>query len=338
MKAVVLSGPGEARLADIDEPSDDGRAVVRVHEVGICGTDLKILSGSVPVRYPRVLGHEIVGEVIQPGHRSLFATGTRVLIDPSVACGHCERCRDDQAHLCRLGGLLGRDLDGGFAESVAVDELQLHALPDDVPWRHGPLLQILGTCVHGQSRIQTGPGDTAVVVGLGVSGLLQVQLLRARGVRTVIGVTRSGEKLQLAKQLGATAVAQPDEAAEVVSDLTQGEGVGLVVEASGVLAGMRTAVGLARPGATLLLFGTLSESAGEFPYYLLYLKELALISSRGARPRDYAGAIDLVRDGAIQLDPLLSERFLLDDANQAFARFRDGSGVLKVTMRVGAEA
>jgi threonine dehydrogenase-like Zn-dependent dehydrogenase len=334
MKAVVVVGPDEARVVEIDRPADDGRALVRVYEVGVCGTDLKILNGSVPVQYPRVLGHEIVGEVVTPGRRGLFPAGTRVLVDPTVSCGYCRRCRDDQAHLCSQGGLMGRDLEGGFAEYVAVDELQLHPMPEGIGWEQGPLLQILGTCVHGQSRIHTGPRERAVVVGLGVSGLLQVQLLRARGVGTVIGITRSEEKLRLAKHLGATAVATPDQAPALVEDLTGGEGADLVVESSGVLSGLRAAVNLARPGATLLLFGTLSESQGVFPYYLLYLKELALISSRGARPRDYAAAIELAGEGTVQLGPLLSNRFTLAEAARALTHFRDARGVLKVTMRV----
>lgn len=338
MRAVVVAAPDDLQIINIGEPSASAaQALVRIHEVGICGTDLKILSGGVPVGYPRVLGHELVGEVVEPGERGLFTSGARVLIDPSVSCGHCRWCRNDDAHLCAEGGLMGRDIDGGLAEYVAVEERQLLALPDGIPWNHGPLLQILGTCVHGQTRISTSASDIALVVGLGVSGLLQLQLLRARGVGTVIGVTRSPEKLRLAQQLGATAVATPDQAATLVDEVTHGRGVDLVVESSGALAGLRTAVESTRVGGTVLLFGTLNATSGDFPYYLLYYKELRLISSRAARWRDYAAAIEHVANGRVDVAPLLTQQFSLDRASDAMDTFRDGQGVLKVTVRVPAD-
>jgi L-iditol 2-dehydrogenase len=233
---------------------------------------------------------------------------------------------------------MGRDLDGVFAELVAVDEHQLLRLPPDLPYSQGPLLQILGTCVHGQDLVQADPGQVAVVNGLGVSGLLHVQLLRARGVDTVIGVTRSDSKLKLAQQLGATAVATPDRASALVEEITGGEGADLLIESSGTLAGLRTVVQLARPGATLLLFGTISDTNGDFPYYLLYLKELSLMNSRGALPRDYAAAIDHVATKRVRLEPLLSHQFPLIQAATAMEACGAGNGVLKMTMHVGSVA
>lgn len=171
-----------------------------VRHVGICGTDLKIIDGTVPVTYPRIAGHEMVGEILEPAAGGQLASGTRVLVDPS-ACGVCMRSRRGDLHLCGRGGLMGRDLDGVFAEQIAVDERQLFVLDEEQAGATGPLLQILGTCVHGQQLVRAEPGQVAVVVGLGVSGLLHVQLLRARGVDRVVGVTRSAEKLALAEQL-----------------------------------------------------------------------------------------------------------------------------------------
>lgn len=332
MRAAVVTSPGSLEVRDVPAPAgDDGRVGVRAHEVGICGTDLKILAGDVPVAYPRILGHEMMGEVVDPGASGL-AEGQRVLVDPSVACGRCVRCRSGRSHLCGHGGLMGRDLDGLFAEHARVDAAQLIEVPDTIPWKQGPLLQIMGTCVHGQRLIDAGPGDVAVVVGLGVSGLLQVQLLRARGVDVVIGVTRSEAKLRLAEQLGATAVARPDEAEELVAGLTAGEGASVVVESSGALPGLRTAVEVAGHGATVLLFGTISATEGTFPYYQLYAKELDLVSSRAALPGDYVAAVDHARSGRVELAPILTDRLPLEQANEALMIARDRPEALKVTM------
>jgi len=133
--------------------------------------------------------------------------GTRVLIDPVISCGICYRCRRDLAHLCGNGALQGRDVDGGFAEFAAVDESCLHEIPDSVSADEAALLQVLSTCVHAQSVLPgpAGPaGDSAVVIGLGVAGLLHIQLLRARGVSPVIAVTGSAWKRELALRSGAS--------------------------------------------------------------------------------------------------------------------------------------
>jgi 2-desacetyl-2-hydroxyethyl bacteriochlorophyllide A dehydrogenase len=335
MRAAVVVSPGLLKVRDVPEaprPADAYR--VRALEVGICGTDLKILAGDVPVDASRILGHEMLGEVVEGPDGGPFVVGQRVLIDPSVSCGLCVRCRRGDAHLCGHGGLMGRDLDGVFADNVVVPASQLLAVPDSIPVEHGPLLQVLGTCVHGQELVRADPGQVAVVIGLGVSGLLQVQLLKARGVDIVIGVTRSEEKLRLAETLGADVAVRPDAVEEVVRELTGGEGADLVVESSGSLGALAQAVGLVRPGGTILVFGIVSATSGDFPFYQLYLKEISVVNSRAALPRDYAAAIDLVARGKVDVAPILARRSDLDDAAAALEMFRDTAGMLKVTMRV----
>lgn len=335
MQAAILRGPGHLDVTTIEAPAADGRVLVAPRTAGICGTDLKLFTGAAPVGYPLVLGHEAVGEVIDPGNSPRFVAGDRVLIDPSVSCGVCRRCRRGIPHLCGHGGLMGRDLAGVFAERVAVDDRQLLPLPADQPHETGPLLQILGTCVHGQSLVRAEPGQVGVVIGLGVSGLLQVQLLRARGVETVVGITRSASKLALAEQLGASHTVTPAGAAALVAELTAGEGADLVVESSGALPGLQLAVEVAGHAATVLIFGTISATEGAFPYYQLYAKELDLVSSRAAVPGDYAEAIDHVSAGSIRLEPILSRTYPLDRAPDAIEAFRSEPGVLKVTLDVG---
>jgi threonine dehydrogenase-like Zn-dependent dehydrogenase len=338
MRAAVVLGPDRLEVQDVPAPGPDlkaGFARVRIREVGVCGTDLKILHGSVPVAHPRVLGHEAVGEVIEVGEGGGVTVGDRVLALPEVHCGVCVRCRNDAVHLCGNGGLSGRDMDGFFAEEIVVPSSRLLKLPADLPWEQGPMVQILGTVVHGQRMVQVEPGQVGVVVGLGVSGLLHVQLLRARGVETIVGIGRSPEKLRLAEQLGATVTATPDAAWDTVASLTGGEGADVVIESSGAVAGLATAIEVVRPAGTVQVFGTISTSEGTLPYYQLYLKEVALISSRASRPRDYAAAVDHVASGRVRVGPVLSARFTLEEAPAAVAHFETAPGVLKVTMSVG---
>lgn len=330
MKALAVTGPHELSVDDVPEPTAGQQALVRVHRGGLCGTDRKILSGAVPVEYPRVLGHELVGTVVGEAPGGRVSEGSRVLIDPSVACGRCSLCRADRHYLCPDGAMLGRDMDGGFAELLAVDDAQLLTLPPQIGDEEGPLLQILGTCVHAQTLVDVFPGQTAAVVGLGVSGLLHVQLLRARGIDRIVGITRSAEKRRLAEELGATITAAPPDAAAAVAALTDGEGAELVIESAGTVATLAQAVSLAGLGGRLLMFGTLSDSGGadKVPWYDFYYKELAILNSRAGRHRDYARAVDLVAAGTVRLEPLVARSFPLAKAEDAFAALDEG--LLKV--------
>lgn len=334
MRAVLVTATDEIAVDDVAPPDPGGQALVRPEVAGLCGTDLKILHGTIPVSHPRILGHEIVGRVERAGPRGLVAEGARVLVNPTSWCGHCRLCLSDRVHLCPNGALLGRDTDGGFAELLAVDELQLHPIRDDLPAQDASLLQVLGTCVHAQTLADVFPGQTAVVVGLGVAGLLHLQLLRARGLRTVVGVTRSAWKRELAEDLGATATAHPDDAEEVVAEHTGGAGADVVVEAVGKVATLAQAIELAAVGGRLLVFGIIGSDAAALPFYDLYFKELDVVNARAARPRDYGAAVELGSSGALRLGPLWSASYPLEDATDAFAAV-EGSDTLKVTLEVG---
>lgn len=306
---------------------------MRVAQAGICGTDVKIASGEIPVARPRVLGHEMTGWVETPGHRGAVPAGAPVLVNPAVFCGRCDLCRRDLPQLCRAGALLGRDMDGVFADLVAVDEAFLHPIPAGLPAAEGALLQVLSTCVHAQSGLRTAPGDTAVVIGLGVSGLLHVQLLRDRGVRTIIGITRSAWKRDLALKSGASVTATPQEAEQAVADATDGRGADIAIECAGTQATLAQAMRLAGPGGTVLVFGTTAPAADGMPTYDWYFKELTIRNTRAARPRDCDLAIQLAVERRLDLAPLVTARFPLEQAGQALAACADPAQ-LKVVLDI----
>lgn len=334
MRAAVLLAPERLAVTDVAEPAADGQAIVALERAGICGTDVSILRGKIPVAYPRVLGHELVGRVVQPASGDGSAAGTRVLVNPSIACGRCHACRRDLEHLCPHGALIGRDADGGFAERIAVDEARLLPVPEAVSSESASLLQVLGTCVHAQRTFTVFPGQVAVVVGLGVSGQLMVQLLRRRGLDKVIGVTRSAPKRRLAERLGASCTVPPQDAAAAVADLTAGAGADVVIEAVGSVPTLAQSIELAGLAATVVMFGTIGGAAApDLPFYQLYYKELRLENPRAARTRDYATAIDLAAAGALDLAPLWSAGFPLEDAATAFSAVAE-AGTLKVTIDI----
>lgn len=335
MKAVQVTAPGRLAYVDVAEPTEGSmgaEALVGVETVGICGTDVKILSGVIPVGYPRVMGHEMVGEVIDGGATGV-AAGQRVMIDPAISCGACALCRAGRTNLCLHGGLLGRDADGVWAEFVTAPTNRLLPVPAHLGVEAAAMVQVAGTCVHAQRAAPIFPGDTAVVIGLGVSGLIFTQLLRASGAE-VIGVTRSPFKRELAAAMGAVATAAPDDAAAVITEVTGGQGVDLAVEAVGTEATVTLAIESARIGGEVLVFGTVTGGGTGLPYYQLYFKELTVRNPRAAIADDYARAIELAASGVLDLEPIVTDRIGMSDASRAFERVQS-SDSLKVLMPVG---
>jgi threonine dehydrogenase-like Zn-dependent dehydrogenase len=329
-RVVRLVAPGALEIG-MRAPSAPraGEAVVAIGASAICGTDVAIFRGETPVDAGRVLGHEGAGAVKGAPPDASLEVGAPVVVDPTIACGVCALCRDGQPNLCSRGGLLGRELDGVFADEVSVPAANVHALPPAVSVEDAPLVQVLATVVHAQERMDVVPGRVAVVVGLGSTGQLHAQLLRHRGAR-VLGIGRSADKRELASRLACEWVAEPPDAVAAVRELDARGGADVVVECAGTLDALSTALELVRPGGTIMAYGSQTAAEGRLPFYLLYKKEVRLLGSRANLPRDFETAIMLAASGSVLLAPLVSDRLPLADAATAFAR--SAAGALKVLM------
>lgn len=327
MKGMVLESPRTLALEDVPRPSAGaGEILIRVTHSGVCGTDLKIYQGTIPVRYPRIMGHEMIGEVVEDAGGA-FRPGERVIVNPQLFCGTCFHCKIGQPHLCPNGILLGRDRNGGFAEYVSVPAHHVFRLPDTVSSQAAPLIQVLTTCLHSQTLLNILPGESAVVMGLGVTGQLQLQLAKARGARPIIGITRSADKRELALKLGADmAFPGGEDAIKKVREATGGRGADTVIETTGMVPVLADAIHLARSGARLLLFGIMTATEGALPFYQLYFKELTLIGARVAKSEDYPASIDLVQSGKVRLEPLISDVLPLAELGKAMAMLGSDSG------------
>jgi L-iditol 2-dehydrogenase len=331
MRAAVLIAPGAVKMADLALPSADDGVRVRLLRGGLCGTDHKIVSGDIVVAYPRILGHEVFGVVDAPFPGGP-ASGTRVIVDPCIACGVCASCRNDRANLCPNGALMGRDVDGGFADVIVVPVNRLHPVPDAVSDDAGPLLQILATCVHAQSRLAVFPGQRAMIIGLGVAGLLHLQLLWARGITDVIGVDLSADKRARAADLGVRVTEHPVDIEERVAQMAEADRPSLVIECVGKAATIGQAVRSAALGAQILCFGTGTTDGAGIPLYDWYFKELTLLNARASLPRDFAVAAALVTSGQINVADLVTAVRPLDDIAAALVLAHDPDQ-LKVILR-----
>jgi 2-desacetyl-2-hydroxyethyl bacteriochlorophyllide A dehydrogenase len=327
MKAMVLRAPSDLVLDEVARPQPaPGQVLVRVTHSGVCGTDYKIYNGSIRVPYPLIPGHEMVGEVVSEEADLQVRSGQRVIIDPETYDGTCFYCQKGLTNLCPNGTLIGRDVNGGFADFLMVPASQVFTLPENIDDRTAPMIQVLTTCLHAQRQVETFPGDTVAVVGLGVTGQLHVQLAKARGAR-VIGITRSAEKRAMAEQLGAdVTIAGGDTVIERVRELTDGRGADVVIETTGILKQLENSVHMTRFGGKVLMFGIYTVKEGALPFYDLYFKEVSLISARVAKPEDYTACIALVERGQVKLEPLVSDVLPLGELKAAINLLASDSG------------
>jgi len=337
MKAMVLRGPRDLGLAEVERPAlGPGQVLVRVTHGGVCGTDLHIYEGAIPVRHPLIMGHEMIGEVADGGDATL-RVGQRVIVDPALYCGMCLNCRAGQTNLCPNGSLVGRDSDGGFADFLVAPRTHVYPLPDSIDSEVAPLIQPATTCMHGHHQIKIFPGQSVAVIGLGVAGQVHVELAKAWGAHPVIGVTRSAYKRNLAQQLGADlTVGSGREAIRAVKDATGGLGADIVIECTGHPSALADAIEMARLGGTLLLFGIMSATQASLPFYQLYYKELNIVNTRAAKGEDYPPTIDLVARSILKLKPLVTHVIPLCDLEKAIGMLEsDEDQRMKIILKNG---
>ncbi len=335
MRALVLRKPYDLVVSDVapPEPAHD-QVLVRVTNSGICGTDLKIFSGAMPATYPVIMGHEMAGEVLDGADGSRLRRGDRVLVDPVLYCGSCFDCRAGRTNLCPQGVVIGREVNGGFADFVAAPRTHVYPLPPSIDSRTAPLIQVLTTVLHAQRRASISAGQSVVIIGLGVSGQLHVQLAKARGAGPVVGVTRSAWKRSIADRLGADlTVSSGADGVQAVRDATQGHGADVVIESTGMVKCIGDAIAMVRPGGSIVLFGIYTASEGQLPFYQLYYKEPTVVSARAAMGDDFPESIDLVARGRIKLDPLVTQVLPVAELARALGMLEsDADGRMKIIL------
>ena len=342
MKALLLTEPSRLSVTDVDDPvAGPGDVLVRVAACGICGSDVHGFDGSSGRRIPPlVMGHEAAGVVESVGAGvSAFAPGDRVTFDSTVFCGECHFCRDGRPNLCDDRMVLGVSCGdyrrhGAFAEFVSVPARICYKLPDGLPFEHAAMIEAVSVAVHAANRTPMKLGDTAVVVGSGMIGLLAVQAAKLAGAGTVIAVDLDAGRLATARELGADVTLKADEVdvpAEV-RKLTGGRGADAAVEVVGATATVRTAVESVRKGGAVTLVGNLAPTI-DFPLQSVVTRELA-VSGTCASAGEYPACIALLESGAIRVEPLITAKATLEEAPGWFDRLHAGeAGAMKVIVQ-----
>jgi L-iditol 2-dehydrogenase len=342
MRALLLKEYKKLELAELPEPAvgpDD--VLVRVRACGICGSDVHGYDGSTGRRVPPlVMGHEAAGVVAATGMRAMrFRVGDRVTFDSTVYCGRCFFCRRGEVNLCDERQVLGVSVPeyrrhGAFAEYVAVPEHIVYALPEGIGFQQAAMIEAVSVAVHAAALTPVKLGDTAVVVGTGMIGLLAIQALRLSGSSRIIAVDVNESRLKLAVQCGADHclnAARCDVPNEVRS-LTSGRGADIAMEAVGNSETVECAAHSLRKGGALTLVGNLSPNV-EFPLQWIVTRQIRVAGSC-ASAGEVPACLDLVARGAIVVDPLISAAAPLEEGQVWFDRlYRRESNLMKVILQ-----
>jgi L-iditol 2-dehydrogenase len=329
-------------ITDLPEPAvgaDD--VLVRVKACGICGSDVHGYDGSTGRRIPPVvMGHEASGVVAATGRQvTRFRVGDRVTFDSTIYCGKCFFCRRGEVNLCDDRQVLGVSVSeyrrhGAFAEYVAVPEHIVYGLPDSISFQQAAMIEAVSVAVHAAALTPVKLGDTAVVVGAGMIGLLVIEALRLTGCSRIIAVDVDESRLKLAAQYGADRclnAAQSDVPNEVRA-LTSGRGADIAMEVVGNSETVRSAAHSLRKGGALTLVGNLSPNV-EFPLQWIVTRQIRVTGSC-ASAGEYPTCIDLVARGAIRVDPLISATAPIEEGPVWFDRlYRREPNLMKVILQ-----
>ncbi len=334
MRALVYIGPGELELQDVTEPvPGDGEALVQIRYAGICGTDLHLWHGEMTaVRPPVVVGHELVGEVVEDT-TGQYEPGQRVAVEPLLVCGACRACREGASHVCRSLRVQGVHADGGAAELLRTPTHRLHPLPDGLSWEAAACTEPASVAVHMVRRAGIQLGDTVLVLGGGPIGFLVASVARAAGAGRVLVSEVSQPRLALCRRAGLETIdASQEDPVAVIRDLTDGEGADVVVEAVGHPATVAQMVAACRVQGRILV-GGIGGSPPPVDLPAVIFKELTMVGSRVYESRDMATAIQLLGSGALNVDGLVTRTVSLDAAVvDGYERLRDSRDEMKVLL------
>lgn len=327
MRAIVIEQPNEVALRDVEAPSP-GPGEVRVRSVcaGVCRTDLDIVAGTLDARwvsFPVVPGHEWSGviESLGAGVTGL-EPGRRVVCEGSIPCLACRRCRAGDTHLCETYDAVGFTRGGGYGEYVVVPARVVHPIPDHVSFDAAVLIEPAAVVLKALERARIQPGETVGVIGIGALGAIALRLARLHGPAAVVAYGVRDEELELARRLGADDVVN-------VGREEVGSGLDVVVETAGAASAVELATRLAREGGRVVLLGIAGHGHElTLPADRLALRDLSVFGSVGYTTAAWARTVALVSEGLVDLEPIVTHRFPLEQFADAFALMDDRRGVV----------
>ncbi|MEM2202680.1 MAG: zinc-binding dehydrogenase [Candidatus Bathyarchaeia archaeon] len=323
MKAARLHKIGEKLRIDYVEVPKVGQydVLVAIKASGICHSDINYKYGIAPVaKLPITLGHEIAGEIVEVGSRvEDIKIGDRVSIHYILSCGDCPACVNGRENLCEKYQMIGKDVDGGFAEYIKVPYRNVLKLPEAIPFEQGAIMGCaVSTAFHALKRGKVSVGETVVIYGVGGVGMQALQLAaKIFGAGKVIAVDISDEKLKMAKKLGADEIVNASEVKVVdrIKEITNGRLVDAVFEFIGLRTTIEEAIECVGKGGRMVVVGVCPENITISPYKKLIGKEMELIGVNDHLKSEMTQLIKLVSTGKITLSESITHRVSLEEVN-----------------------
>lgn len=338
MKAIQLEAPKQFRRFDIDEPEapGPGQALVRVHRVGICGTDISGYLGKMPFfKYPRIPGHELGVEVLKvaDGVTNVKA-GDRCSVEPYMNCGECHACRKGAINCCAKLEVIGVMVDGGLRERFLVRAEKLHP-STKLSFDQLALVETLAIGCHAVNRGGLQPGEPCLIVGAGPIGLSALEFVKLAGAKPIV-LDLNDARLEFCRDvMGVLHTVRPsDHLEQDLRELTEGALPDVVIDATGSSASMSAAFGYVAPTGRLVYVGITTDEV-HFRHPIFHRPEGTLLCSRNAVPNDFTRIIKLIEDGQIDTKPWITHRTSFDDLLDVFPDYtKPETGVIKAIVEV----
>jgi 2-desacetyl-2-hydroxyethyl bacteriochlorophyllide A dehydrogenase len=340
VRAVAIAGDRRLEPTELEErPLGPSEVRLRVAFCGICGSDIH-LRPSEAIPAGTVMGHEFSGTVAElgPGVTGV-EVGDRAAVFPFSPCGECANCRRGDYHVCQQAASTGIGLGlnpGGYAESVVVEASMLVPIPEELSFEQGALVEPLAVALHGLNVGEAGPEDRCVVIGAGPIGVMTALALRARGNDDVVVIEKNERRQERIRSLGFQAIGLDDVHTKVI-EAFDGDLPDVVFECAGNPAAPPLAIELVRSRGMVVLLGVLEEPVA-ISQLVLMIKEAQLRASFAYRHEDFTEAIELLSDGRVPADRLITEVAPLERAQEMFERLEDpATGDIKVLLDPSAE-
>jgi len=341
MKAIQLEKPRQFRRIDIAEPNPPGpgEALLRVHRVGICGSDISGYLGQMPFySYPRIPGHELGVEVLAVGAGvTNVKVGDNCSVEPYMNCQQCSACRRGHSNCCENLKVLGVMMDGGMCDRMIVPARKLHP-SKELTFEQLALVETLAIGCHAIHRGNPQPGETVLVIGAGPIGLSVIEFSKLSAARTIV-MDLNAQRLEFCKRamgIEHTVITTGDGAEiEILKQLTNGSMPHLVVDATGSNNSMSHALTYCAFAGRLVYVGITQEPIS-FPHApVLHRRELTLLGSRNALPPDFTRIIKLIEGGQIDTRPWISHRTGFEELPTVFPSYlKPETGVIKAVVEV----
>lgn len=324
-----MEKPWNIEISDVQMPEPkEGEALLRVKSAGICGSDIGAFRGTNGlVSYPRIIGHEIAGEVISipENNKNGIKPGDRVIVDPYLYCGHCYPCSIGRTNCCVDLKVLGVHVEGGMAEYFCHPADMLLKVPDDMPWDIIPLAEPLTIALHGIHRLNLKAGEHIAINGAGPIGLLAAMVALHYGAEPIM-IDLVKERLDFAKSLGVryTINLREEDLVEKVSEYTNGRMAECVMEASGANSAIRATLDIVSHAGRIALTGWPKQET-PIPTDMITRKE---VDVRGARTSagEFPEAIELIYHQKVDVRRILTKVISIDEAPETIRDIEKNPG------------